>query len=114
MDDDARRVYDLVAKRFLAIFHPEAVYERTRVETAVETHVFRTSGRVLLAAGWKAVYGEEARSADAAEDDSGGDQLLPALERGERVETRAIESIRKETQPPRRYTDASLLAAMET
>ena len=62
MGDDERKIYDLVAKRFLAIFHPEAVYERTRVETTVETHVFRTSGRVLLEAGWKAVYGEEARS----------------------------------------------------
>jgi len=114
MGDDERRVYDLVAKRFLAIFHPDAVYERTRVETTVETHVFRTSGRVLLEAGWKGVYGEEAQPRDAAADDSGGDQLLPVLEQGESVETREVESIRKETQPPRRFTDASLLGAMET
>jgi DNA topoisomerase III len=113
MDDDERRIYDLVTRRFLAIFHPEAVYERTRVETTVETHVFRTSGRVLLEAGWKSVYGEEART-DGAEDDSGGDQLLPALTQGERADTREVESIRKETQPPRRFTDASLLGAMET
>jgi len=113
MGDDERRIYDLVAKRFLAIFHPEAVYERTRVETTVESHVFRTSGRVLLQAGWKGVYGEEAQSTDAG-DDSGGDQLLPVLERGESVDTTSVESIRKETQPPRRFTDASLLGAMET
>ncbi len=114
MDPDETKVYDLVAKRFLAIFHPEAVYERTRIETVVEEHVFRTSGRVLLEAGWKSVYGEEVQSGDAAEDDSGGDQLLPRLERGEQVETRSVESIRKETQPPRRFTEASLLGAMET
>jgi DNA topoisomerase III len=114
MGDDERRVYDLVAKRFLAIFHPDAVYERTRVETTVESHIFRTSGRVLLEAGWKGVYGEEAQPRDAAADDSGGDQLLPVLEQGESVDTREVESIRKETQPPRRFTDASLLAAMET
>jgi DNA topoisomerase-3 len=113
LDDDERRIYDLVAKRFLAIFHPEAVYERTRVETTVETHVFRTSGRVLLEAGWKGVYGEEAQP-EAGADDSGGDQLLPSLEQGEEVDTTAVESIRKETQPPRRFTDASLLGAMET
>src|SRR5438067_1153108 len=53
MGGDELKVYDLVAKRFLAIFHPEAVYERTRVETTVATHIFRTSGRVLLEAGWK-------------------------------------------------------------
>src|SRR5213079_3165270 len=113
MGPDELKVYDLVAKRFLAVFHPEAVYERTRVETTVEEHVFRTSGRRLVEAGWKSVYGEEAQG-DKAEDDSGGDQLLPKLEQGERVETRSVESLRKETQPPRRFTEASLLAAMET
>jgi len=114
MGGDELKVYDLVAKRFLAVFHPEAVFERTRVETTVATHIFRTSGRVLLVAGWKAVYGEEAENGDRAEDDTGGDQLLPKLEQGETVQTDAVESLRKETQPPRRFTDASLLGAMET
>jgi DNA topoisomerase-3 len=114
MGDDERRVYDLVVKRFLAVFHSEAVYERTRVETTVAQHVFRTSGRVLVEAGWKAVYGEEARPADADDDDSGGDQLLPRLEEGEDVETVSVDSLAKETKPPRRFTEASLLAAMET
>ncbi len=112
LGQDELKIYDLVAKRFLAVFHPEAVYERTRVETTVVEHVFRTSGRRLVEAGWKAVYGEEARDG-AGDDDSGGDQLLPKLEQGERVETRSVESLRKETQPPRRFTEASLLAAME-
>jgi DNA topoisomerase-3 len=113
MGQDELKVYDLVAKRFLAIFHPDAVYERTRVETRVSEHVFRTSGRRLVEAGWKGVYGEEANQ-PRSEDDSGGDQLLPKLEQGERVETTSVESMRKETQPPRRFTDASLLGAMET
>ncbi len=114
MGEDERKVYDLVARRFLAIFHPDAVFERTRVETTVTDHVFRTSGRVLLEAGWRAVYGEEERSPDSAEDDSGGDQMLPKLEQGESVDTREVTSLRKETKPPRRYSDASLLGAMET
>ena len=113
MGQDELKVYDLVTKRFLAIFHPEAVYERTRVETTVSEHVFRTSGRRLIEAGWKGVYGEEADQ-PRGEDDSGGDQLLPKLEQGEAVQTLSVESMRKETQPPRRYTDASLLGAMET
>ena len=113
MNDDDRRIFDLVAKRFLAVFHPEAVFERTRVETTVATHVFRTSGRVLLEAGWKSVYGAEAATA-ADDDDSGGDQTLPALDQGEEVLARRVEALRKVTQPPRRFTDASLLAAMET
>jgi DNA topoisomerase III len=114
MGGDELKIYDLVAKRFLAIFHPEAVYERTRVETTVASHVFRTSGRVLLEPGWKGVYGEEAEPAERPEDDTGGDQLLPRLDQGESVQTEHVEALRKETQPPRRYTDASLLAAMET
>ncbi len=113
MGPDESRIYDLVAKRFLAAFHPEAVFERTRVETTVEEHVFRTSGRVLLEAGWKSVYGAEVNGA-AKEEDSGGDQLLPVLREGEQVETRSVESLRKETQPPRRFSEASLLGAMET
>jgi DNA topoisomerase III len=113
MGQDELKVYDLVAKRFLAVFHPEAVYERTRVETTVEEHIFRTSGRRLVEPGWKAVYGEEAEQ-PRGDDDSGGDQLLPKLDQGETVQTVSVESLRKETQPPRRFTDASLLAAMET
>ena len=113
MGQDELKVYDLVAKRFLAVFHPEAVYERTRVETTVEEHVFRTSGRRLVEPGWKAVYGEEAEQ-PRGDDDSGGDQLLPKLAQGETVQTLSVESLRKETQPPRRFTDASLLGAMET
>src|SRR3954465_14964070 len=114
MGQDELKVYDLVAKRFLAVFHPEAVYERTRVETTVVEHVFRTSGRRLIEAGWKSVYGEEAQDGRAGDEDSGGDQLLPKLVQGESVETRSVDALRKETQPPRRFTEASLLAAMET
>jgi len=113
MGQDELKVYDLVAKRFLAVFHPEAVFERTRVETTVRENVFRTSGRRLIEAGWRAVYGELSEQ-DRSDDDSGGDQLLPRLEQGEGVQTREVEWMRKETQPPRRFSDASLLGAMET
>jgi DNA topoisomerase-3 len=113
MGQDELKIYDLVAKRFLAIFHPEAVFERTRVETTVRENVFRTSGRRLVEAGWRGVYGELSEG-ERGEDDSGGDQLLPKLEQGEGVQTREVEFMRKETQPPRRFSDASLLGAMET
>ena len=113
MSDDERRVYDLVAKRFLAIFHPDAVFERTRVETTVDEHIFRTSGRLLIQPGWRGVYGEEIQSRNGAEDDTGGEQMLPELRDGESVTTLSVEALRKETQPPRRYTEASLLGAME-
>jgi DNA topoisomerase III len=112
MNSDDRRVYDLVARRFLAAFHPEAKFENTRVETTVAEHVFRTRGKVLLEPGWRGVYGELA-DAEAGESDEGRDQQLPKLERDEQVETREVLSLEKETKPPKRYSDASLLAAME-
>ncbi|HXA55634.1 MAG TPA: DNA topoisomerase, partial [Solirubrobacteraceae bacterium] len=65
MDDDDRRVYDLAVRRFLAVFHPEAVFENTRVETTVETYVFRTRGKLLIVPGWRGVYGEGVATAGA-------------------------------------------------
>ena len=60
MNEDDRKIYDLVVRRFLAVFHPEAVSENTRVETTVAAHVFRTRGKLLLVPGWRGVYGETA------------------------------------------------------
>jgi DNA topoisomerase III len=131
MSDDDVRVYDMVVRRFLAVFHPEAEFENTRVETTVapaaespasqrgESFVFRTSGKLLVVPGWRGVYGEistEERAAAAAEgeEDEAVEQQLPRLLDGETVATREIQSARKETKPPRRYSDASLLGAMET
>jgi DNA topoisomerase III len=90
------------------------VFENTRLETTVAAHVFRTRGRVLVVPGWRGVYGEGLPDGTAADDDEGGDQQLPKLAQGEDVRTLEVESLEKETKPPRRYSDASLLAAMET
>jgi DNA topoisomerase-3 len=113
LSDDDRRIYDMVARRFLAVFHPEAVFENTKVETTVAGHVFRTRGKVLLVPGWRGVYGELAEG-DGAEDDEGREQQLPKLALAELVDTRDVKAEEKETKPPRRYSDASLLGAMET
>ena len=118
MDGDDRRVYDMVVRRFLAAFHPEAVLENTRIETTVAEHVFRTRGRVLLVPGWRGVYLTAAEESPApepgADEDEGNDGELPRLEQGEPSRTLEVEALAKETKPPRRYTDASLLGAMET
>jgi DNA topoisomerase-3 len=129
MGSDDRRIYDMAVRRFLAVFHPEAVFENTRVETTVAVadggegpagHVFRTRGKLLIVPGWRGVYDEVSAEAKAAEADARGEedeeteQQLPRLLADEQVQTRKIESLRKETKPPRRYSDASLLGAMET
>ncbi|MBV8990196.1 MAG: DNA topoisomerase 3 [Solirubrobacterales bacterium] len=116
MNQDDRRIYDLVVRRFLAVFHPDAVSENTRVETSVAAHVFRTRGKLLLVAGWRSVYGETADFDDTGgeDEDEGREQRLPKLNRGESAEVREVASQGKETKPPRRHTERSLLAAMET
>ncbi len=116
MSSDDRRVYDIVVRRFLAAFHPDAVFENTRVETTVATHVFRTRGKLMLVPGWRGVYGESADAGDAgrSDEDEGREQRLPRLEQGEAVEVSEISSEQKETKPPHRYSEGALLAAMET
>ncbi len=120
MNEDDRKIYDLAVRRFLAIFHPDAEFENTRVETTVVTHIFRTRGKVMLVPGWRGVYGETADvdpasgAASGSEEDEGREQQLPRLEKGEAVDVRKVESEEKVTKPPRRYTEGSLLAAMET
>jgi DNA topoisomerase III len=123
MSSDDRRIYDMAVRRFLAVFHPEAVFENTRVETTVASaegteHIFRTRGKLLIVPGWRGVYDEISADAKAdaerGEDDEAADQQLPRLIEEESVRTETVASTRKETKPPRRYSDASLLGAMET
>jgi DNA topoisomerase III len=111
---DERRIFDLVARRFLAVFHPPARYARTTVVTEVEQETFRTRGKITLEAGWRAVYGldlEEAARKQEEEDQEGGE--LPKLEEGMTVRCADANAEAKETKAPPRYTEATLLSAME-
>ena len=121
MNEDDLRIYDMVVRRFLAVFHPDAVFENTRIETTVGTadgpqgpqHVFRTRGKVMLVPGWRGVYGELPDS-ERGDEDEGREQQLPKLGRDEQVEVKEVGAEAKETKPPRRYTEGALLGAMET
>jgi len=115
---DERRVFDLIARRFLAVFHPPARYARTTVVTLVEEERFRTRGKITLEAGWRAVYGleteEELKAKQSEEDSEGEGTEIPPLEQGQSVRCVEAEAEAKETKPPPRYTEATLLSAMET
>jgi DNA topoisomerase III len=111
---DERRIFDLVARRFLAVFHPPARYARTEVVTLVEEERFRTRGKVTLEAGWRGVYGVEADVNGKTKEDDPESAELPPLEKGQEVTVVSAESEAKETRPPARYTEATLLSAMET
>ena len=99
------KVYDLVVKRFLAVFHPSAEFLVTTRITRVEGQPFKTDGKVLVKPGWLSVYGREQQN-----DDTG--HLVPVAE-VESVKVSEITVDSKATRPPARYTEATLLSAME-
>jgi DNA topoisomerase-3 len=114
---DERRIFDLVAKRFLAVFHPQARFERTTIVTLVEEERFRTRGKVTIDPGWRRVYGEESeeeKQAAAAEEDAESTAELPRVEDGQKISCVVAETEAKETKAPPRYTEATLLSAMES
>ena len=102
------KIYDLVVKRFMAVFYPAAVFEVTTRITRVEKHAFRTEGKVLKDPGWLAIYGREEQAAD---DESS--PSLVAVEQGEKVLTEELEIRADQTRPPARFSEATLLSAME-
>lgn len=107
LDEAAAKLYHHVLKRFLAIFYPHAEFEVTRRITRFEKDSFRTDGRVLIVPGYLEVYGRTPGVA-------GDKDELVAVADGESANNVAIESLEKETRPPARYNDSSLLSAMET
>ena len=112
--EDERRIFDMVAKRFLAVFHPPAKYARTTVVTDVEGETFRTRGKITLVAGWRGVYGVEPDEPKAQDEEDAEGGELPSLEQGMKILCVEAVSEATETRPPPRYNEATLLSAMET
>ena len=104
LNDAEQKLYDMVVRRFLAVFHPAAEYLQTTRITKVGKHQFKTEGRVLRNPGWLVVYGRAAQS----ETDS-----LPVVARDETVRIADVGAQANQTKPPPRYTEATLLSAME-
>ena len=112
LEDMEAKVYDMIARRFVAAFHPAAEFDvTTRISTVTPGHDFRTEGKVLTFAGWLAVYGKTSV------DDSPDSRALPALSAADgnpaKAKTVAAELHAEATKPPPRYTEATLLSAME-
>ncbi|MDK9724117.1 MAG: DNA topoisomerase III [Sterolibacteriaceae bacterium MAG5] len=106
LSEAEQKIYDLVTRRFLAIFYPAAEYNVTTRITRVEKEAFKTEGKVLVTAGWLAVYGKAA----SADEESPN---LPPLEPKERVWANDVEVKDNQTKPPARFNEATLLSAME-
>ena len=108
LDEVQQKIYDMIVRRFIAVFFPAAQFEVTTRITRVEKDAFRTDGKIIIDPGWLAVYGREA----ALNDDEGGASLV-AITPNESAEVRDIELKQNETKPPARFNEATLLSAME-
>lgn len=118
LSESERKLYDLIVRRFLAVWFPAASYRLTEVVTEVAGEFFRSKGKVMLSAGWKQVYGPEDNEERPLKDSgSVGDEnenaVLPPLQAGEDVQTKRIVIAEKTTKPPKRFTQGDLLKAME-
>ncbi len=114
---EEKRIYDLVARRFLAAFYPDAELEHTTITTIVEAEKFITRGSVVIKAGWREVD-PPSKTANVEkiekQDEETIDQELPRVAKDDATETVNVETIAKQTKAPPRYSEASLLGAMET
>jgi DNA topoisomerase III len=108
LDEVQQRIYDMIVRRFIAVFFPAAQFEVTTRITRVEKDAFRTDGKIIVDPGWLAVYGREAAVAD----DEGGASLVP-ISPNESAKVLDIEVKQNETKPPARFNEATLLSAME-
>jgi DNA topoisomerase-3 len=117
LNNEERKIYDLVVRRFLAAFFPDAIISRSKIITGIEKETFVSKGKVVLDPGWQAVEPPAAQRRKASkkggENKKSDDKLLPAVEKGEEIGVEKLEIEQKKTKAPPRYTEATLLAAME-
>ncbi|MDE2427625.1 MAG: DNA topoisomerase III, partial [Burkholderiales bacterium] len=112
LSEPEQKLYDLVTRRFMAVFFPPAEFQVTTRITEVSGHQFKTEGKVMTSAGWLAIYGK-----DVLDDKDGKDGetkgTLVAVAKGEKVQTEHVDVHGLVTKPPARYSEATLLSAME-
>jgi DNA topoisomerase III len=106
LDEWQQRIYDMIVRRFIAVFFPAAQFEVTTRITRVAQDVFKTDGKIIKEPGWLAVYGREAAGTDA-------ESTLVPISKNEAAQVTDIEVKQNETKPPARFNEATLLAAME-
>ena len=112
LSETEQKLYDLVVRRFMSVFFPNAEYLVTTRISVAAGHSFKTEGKVLVKPGWLAIYGKEAQDETDDKDGKDGKTLVP-VKPGERVQVEAVDAKGLKTRPPARYSEATLLGAME-
>ena len=112
MTNEERKIYDLVVRRFLSVLYPPFIYEQVSMEGRAGEETFAASGKVVKSPGWKEVY-ENQDEEEETEDGELKDQRLPKLDKGQKLTIEKVSMTTGKTKPPARFTEATLLAAME-
>jgi len=113
LSSEERSIYDLIVKRFIAVLNLPFEYEQTTVKVDVKGEQFYAKGKIVKALGWKAVYAGSAQLDDEEEEEQEQDQSLPEVKKGQTVKILSVKPVNGKTKPPARYTEATLLSAME-
>ncbi|BAU28629.1 DNA topoisomerase-3 [Aneurinibacillus soli] len=113
LTNDERKLYDLIVRRFIALFYPVYKYDSLQVTVDVASEMLYANGRTVTDAGWKTVYGMEAVPGDEANSDELADQSLPTLTEGAVLAVTRCEMRSQMTKPPLRFTESDLLTRME-
>lgn len=111
LNHEERNIYDLIVKRFLAVLNPPFEYEQTTVKVEVKGETFIAKGKIIKSLGWKSIY-EDFDKLDE-EDDGDNSQSLPEIKQGQKASLTFVKLVNGKTKPPARYTEATLLSAME-
>lgn len=109
---EEKRVYDIIARRFIAAFYPDCVVSNTTVIGDVASYEFKATGKVILEDGWRVLYPKKENEKES-ESEIDEEQIMPHFEKGEKGE-HTPDLLEKQTQPPKMHTEATLLRAMET
>ena len=114
LSNEERKIYDLVVRRFISVLYPPFEYEQTTMKATAAGEAFIAKGKIVLSSGWKTVYENEAAGEDAEEDDILlSEHNLPALQAGDTFPVSRTDITSGRTKPPARFTEATLLSAME-
>lgn len=113
MSPEERKIYDLVVRRFLAVLLPASIFEETRLTAEAAGEQFDARGKTVISEGWREAYEEGDAEEEETEEELPGMQKLPKVQEGQRLKIQSVRLTEGKTKPPARFTEATLLSAME-
>jgi len=112
LSQEERNIYDLIVRKFIATLNAPFEYEQTTVKVSIQGEWFYAKGKIIKSKGWKSVYQEQTEAEDETNEEE-REQSLPNVQKGDLLKVESVKLLNRKTKPPARYTEATLLSAME-